>query len=69
MVVVFTEGRESYTHHPHKLNVRTEIMANKIIGFFFINGMLTGSLYLELLEEIFIHTIVTNIKDDYDIVF
>lgn len=42
---------EQHTQHPEKLNVWAGIFGDSLVGPFFINGNLTGDMYLELLQE------------------
>lgn len=62
-------GRETHTQFPEKLNVWCGILGNHIIGPFFIEGNLTGPLYLQLLEDAIVPKIVEIIEnsvEDYD---
>lgn len=43
--------REGHTQYPQKVNVWAGILGNAIIGPLFIEGNLTGNLYLNMLEE------------------
>ncbi|CAH0391520.1 unnamed protein product [Bemisia tabaci] len=45
------EFREAHSQFPQKINVWAGILNDKIIGPFFIDGNLTGELYLQLLED------------------
>lgn len=63
---------EAHTQHPEKLNVWAGIMGNTVIGPFFIEGNLTGRLYLQLLEEAITPAIIAAIENDaidYDPIF
>jgi Helix-turn-helix domain (DUF4817) len=43
---------EVHTQHPQKLNVWAGIFGDRIVGPLFLEGNLTGEMYLELLEDI-----------------
>lgn len=45
------EFREAHTQKPQKVNVWAGILANKIVGPFFIEGNFTGEKYLDLLRR------------------
>lgn len=55
--------REGHTQRPQKLNVWTGILGNYIVGLFFINGNLTGELYLTSLRDI-IDPLITQIVEN-----
>lgn len=53
-----------HTKNPGKLNVCFGIMGSTVIDPFFIDGTLTGRLYLQLLQETFLPGIVATIGND-----
>ena len=50
--------QEAHTQHPEKLNVWAGIYGNSLVGPFFIPGNLTGELYLELLQDTIVPTLI-----------
>lgn len=59
-------GRETHTQYPQKINVWCGILGDRIIGPFFIDGNLTGPLYLQMLEEAIVPKIIEAIEDSAD---
>lgn len=53
---------EGHTQNPQKLNVWCGILGDKIIGPFFIDGNLTGDVYLEMLDNLIEPAIVNRLK-------
>lgn len=63
---------EAHTQHPQKLNVWAGILGDRIIGPFFIPGALNGRLYVQMLEDFIIPSVVAAVEDgedDFDPVF
>lgn len=58
--------RECNTQFPQKLNVWAGILGNHIIGPLFIQGNLTGPLYLDMLENTVEHLILECIEENPD---
>lgn len=58
--------RECNTQFPQKLNVWAGILGNHIIGPLFIQGNLTGLLYLDMIENTVEHLILECIEENPD---
>lgn len=66
------EFREAHTQYPQKLNVWCGIMGDSIIGPYFIDGNLTGEVYLDLIENAVVPRIVEIIEaadEEFDPIF
>jgi transposase len=57
--------REQHTQHPEKINVWVGMMGGQIIGPFFIEGNLTGDVYLGMLQQQIIPAIQAS-RDDFE---
>lgn len=58
--------REGHTQNPQKVNVWAGILGNTIIGPLFIEGNLTGDLYLNMLEETIDNLITHELETQID---
>ncbi|KAJ8947311.1 hypothetical protein NQ318_004563, partial [Aromia moschata] len=57
---------EAHTQHPQKLNVWAGIVANRIIGTFFLEETLTGERYLEFLQNYLIPALAVIFPNEND---
>ena len=58
---------EGHTQNPQKLSVWCEILGDKIIGPFFIDGIWTDDAYLEMLNNLIESAIVNEVENQRDL--
>lgn len=56
--------REGHSQHPLKINVWAGILGNHIVGPIFYEDNLTGEMYLNMLQEVIVPTIIDIAEND-----